>query len=215
MNLEQRTAKLHEIAGLMPNAAQMHRMIGLVTFAFGKNSRKNGGHYLDHVIEVFEDTIRLLARQSSRTHIGGIVSLGHDLREDKAEMFGGLQSLDRLIGKEFGDDALRLITLLTNPIFTPGLLLETKHELYRKHVLEFALSDVISAAVKLADYLSNTGNLKRLMTDDAEKALRLAKKYKPLFPDFKRIALNYADPENTLERLAANETVADTILAAA
>ncbi len=210
----QRILSLQQTAAMLPNPDEMHRMIGLVAFAFGRDTRANNGHYLEHADEVVTNTMSLFGTSPEQERqFAAIVACGHDLREDKAKLFGGLANLDRMLTEEFGKATVVEIDHLTNPEFPQEMTLEEKHELYRAHVIEVALRYRISKGVKLGDFMSNTGGIRRLYTSgQTDKALRLAKKYVPLIPHFKEVALDFAGSVDVIAQLEANENVALALL---
>jgi hypothetical protein len=190
----------------------MLRMIGLVAFAFGSDFRGRNHHYLEHIDEVTGFTLKIFQGHPTDVveHVS-VGSVGHDLFEDKFEMFGGKSNLERLIREQFGESILITIQLLTNPDFPEGITLEERHTIYREHVRTQVLSTNLSAGIKLADFTSNTNSIKRLAGVDEVRRLRLAKKYHPLFPDFIEVAKSF-DKGDFVKILEENRRGAELVL---
>lgn len=189
------------------------KMISLAIFAFADETRKGEDHYLRHVQEAMDTTAELFGGETEEVRETALITAcGHDLIEDKSQMFGGRAALESLIQREFGDEILNYLRLLTNPDFPEGMPENERHELYVVHVREHCLFNRITAGVKLADFASNTGNLERLGSINSEKQMRLARKYLPLFRDFDGIATRGFRHYKLAEILRKHKAFAESLL---
>lgn len=171
--------------------AKLHLALSLALEAHDADTR--GEHpYSTHFLRV---AIRLV----SSDHLGVkdadivVAALLHDTVEDHPELYQSFEVTADVatprehafeaIAELFGERVSRMVHAVTNPEHPDGVSDDEKRAFYQDHVRIVLEDDEEAGVIKLSDFIDNCAGLK--YNESPEKAMKMARKYMPLIPDFR------------------------------
>lgn len=211
--------------------------ISLASFLHSGQTRANRGNlprtpYIEHPLR---NAIRLLRWGCAEQDVI-VAAILHDVVEDCALKFvrehvlsaqvpkndeeAARNALLTYIKNTFGGEVARIVNCVTNPISQVNVKLSVpeKHKIYYDHVVEMIIDDVATLLVKLSDFVDNATGLYH---NDFPPKIKLAAKYRPLVPVFRKevqaqaedVRMAHLDVRQMVDQLDATASRLDQILA--